>query len=204
MNERIIRVLDKIWKLDLEQQEIERVHGDKHFDFRDRVISVGPDTGNLLYVLARHSGAKTILEAGTSYGYSTLWLGAAAQENGGKVYTFDIEPKKIARAKANFEKAGLGEIITQIEGDFCTGVKNIIGALQADIVFIDALKDEYPRYFDAVFPHVRKGGLIVADNMEYPEHFKEAAFNYEKHIRKYHVSTQRLKIGWGLEVTIKK
>lgn len=203
MNKRITNVLDEIWKLDLEQQRLEKIHGDGYFDFSERVISVGPNTGNLLYILARHSGAKTILEAGTSYGYSTLWLGAAAQENGGKVYTFDVEPKKIARARANFEAAGLENTIVQVEGDFSREVGNL-GVSEADFVFIDALKEEYPKYFDAVFSHLRRNGLIIADNTEYPPHFREAADKYREHIRKYPVITQSLSIGWGIELTIKK
>ena len=203
MNEKITKVLDEIWALDLEQQELEKIHGDKHFDFSDRIISIGPDTGRLLYLLARLSGAKKFLEVGTSYGYSTLWLGVAAMENGGRVYTFEVEPKKIARAKRNFEKAGLAQVITQIDGDFVNEMGKL-DILDVDFVFIDALKDDYPKYFDAAFPFLRKNGLIIADNMEYPPHFREAADVYRKHIGNYPVITQPLSIGWGLELTVKK
>ena len=73
--------------------------------------------GRVLRQLTEAMGAETVVEIGTSSGYSTIWLALAARANGGHVYTHEIDPEKVKIARANFKKAGLDDVITIIEGD---------------------------------------------------------------------------------------
>jgi caffeoyl-CoA O-methyltransferase len=121
------------------------------------------ETGMLFNIILRHSRAQNILEIGTSSGYSTLFLADAARANGGKVTTCEYSPFKLQLAKQQFEAAGLSDYITVVEGDALTTVEPLDGPF--DFVFIDAIKEEYMFYLSMVWPKLRPGGLVVADNM---------------------------------------
>lgn len=120
--------------------------------------------GRLLRLLAESTGAKQVVEFGTSNGYSGLWFALALRTTGGKLTTFDLDPKKVDLARANFKKAGVDGIVTVIEGD---AHKEFAKAVQGpiDLVFIDAEKEGYTQYLEQVLPLVRPGGLIVAHNI---------------------------------------
>ncbi|RUT81439.1 O-methyltransferase, partial [Mesorhizobium sp. USDA-HM6] len=85
---------------------------------RDLWLAVSPETGTLLYMLARSSGARVIIEFGTSFGISTLYLAAALRDNGGgRLITTEFEPSKVVRAKANLTEGGLIDLVEIREGD---------------------------------------------------------------------------------------
>ncbi|TGR90003.1 O-methyltransferase, partial [bacterium M00.F.Ca.ET.191.01.1.1] len=85
---------------------------------RDLWLAVSPETGTLLYMLARSSGARVIIEFGTSFGISTLYLAAALRDNGGgRLITTQFEPSKVVRAKANLTEGGLIDLVEIREGD---------------------------------------------------------------------------------------
>jgi len=132
-------------------------------DLEEGLWHIPRGTGMLFNIILRHSGAKNILEIGTSSGYSTLFLADAARANGGKVITCEYSPFKIQLAKEQFEAAGLSDYIEVIEGDALTIVEQLEGPF--DFVFIDAIKEEYMFYLSMVWPKLRPGGLVVADNM---------------------------------------
>jgi caffeoyl-CoA O-methyltransferase len=121
------------------------------------------DTGMMFNLILRHSGAKRILEVGTSSGYSTLFLAEAARANGGQVVTCEMSPFKIQLARETFEKAGLSSYIELVEGNALEKVEELEGPW--DFVFLDGMKDEYMFYLAAVWPKLRPGALVVADNM---------------------------------------
>src|SRR5271169_2009612 len=85
---------------------------------KDILMAVSPETGALLYMLARGNGARAIVEFGTSFGLSTIHLAAALRDNGGgKLIGTEFEPNKLAHARANLEAAGLADLVDIREGD---------------------------------------------------------------------------------------
>ncbi len=124
---------------------------------------VSPTDGRLLRLLTEAVGAKRVVEVGTSIGYSGLWFCLALRTTGGHLYTHEIDRERIKLAKANFEKAGVSELVTIIEGDAHETVLQHKEPI--DIVFLDADKTGYIDYLQKLLPLVRPGGLIIAHNM---------------------------------------
>ncbi|MEP0843527.1 MAG: O-methyltransferase [Phycisphaerae bacterium] len=127
-----------------------------------RMLSVPPEDGRLLRLLTEAAGAKSVLEIGTSNGYSGLWFCLALKHTGGKLTTIDIDAQKVKLANANFKAAGVDDIVTVIEGDAHQVVTGLKGPF--DLVFIDAEKEGYVDYLKKTLPLVRPGGLILAHN----------------------------------------
>ncbi len=126
-------------------------------------ISVSPEAGQTLYLLAKTIGAKKILEFGALAGYSGIWLARALPEDG-QFITLEIEPKHAEVTRRNYEKAGLSDRTDVRLGD---GTKLMQDAAQDgpfDLIFIDADKENYPKYLDFALENTRSGGLIIADN----------------------------------------
>src|SRR5215472_782825 len=130
---------------------------------RDGIPSVEPDTGRLLSVLVHAMLAGAILELGTAYGYSALCM-ARAQPETGRIWTIDPDRGRTAIARRFFERAGVAERIEIIEQP-ALEVLPRLGPRQFDIVFIDALKEEYVDYLRLALPHVKRSGLVVVDNL---------------------------------------
>lgn len=126
------------------------------------MLSVPPEDGKLLRLLAESTGAKHVAEIGTSNGYSGLWLCMGLKNTGGKLTTFELDAEKVKLARAHFKEAGVDDIATVIEGDAHEQIKQLKAPL--DLVFIDAEKEGYLDYLKQVLPLVRPGGLILAHN----------------------------------------
>lgn len=120
-----------------------------------------PEVGKLLGVLARATGARSILEVGTAIGYGTLWLARGAPE--ARVATIDIEPRQLARARGYLERGGVLDRVELIEGAALDVLQRLPGPF--DLVFVDAVKEEYRRYLDLSLPRLRVGGTMVFDNL---------------------------------------
>jgi predicted O-methyltransferase YrrM len=116
--------------------------------------------------LAETTGAKRIVEIGTSSGYSTIWLALAARANDGHVFTHEIDPEKVKLATANFKKAGVDDVITIIEGDAHVTIRQHKEPI--DIVFLDAEKQGYLDYLNQLLPVIRPGGMILGHDMHRP------------------------------------
>lgn len=129
-------------------------------------IDVSPVQGKLLHLLARAAGARRILEIGTLGGYSTIWLARALPEHG-RVVTLEIDPHHAAVARANVERASVGERVEIRVGP----ALETLAALQAeagapfDLVFIDADKQNNANYVQASIGLARSGALIIVDNV---------------------------------------
>jgi len=131
-----------------------------------RYANVSTADGRLLRQLTEALGAKRVVELGTSTGESGLWFSMALRKTGGKLYTHDIDPGRIAVARENFRRAGVDDLVVITEGDaHQTAVKNTD---PIDILFIDAEKEGYDAYLRELLPYVRPGGLIIAHNMRRP------------------------------------
>jgi caffeoyl-CoA O-methyltransferase len=132
----------------------------------ERYANVSTADGRLLRQLTESLGAKRVVELGTSTGESGLWFSLALRKTDGKLYTHDIDPGRIAVARANFKKAGVEDIVVIAEGDaHQTAPRN---KDPIDILFIDAEKEGYDAYLKELLPYVRPGGLIIAHNMKRP------------------------------------
>ncbi len=140
-----------------------------------KYLAVDSEGGRMLRVLTESMGAKNVVEVGTSTGYSGLWLSMALTTTGGKLTTFEIDAKRAAQARANFEEAGVGSVVKVVEGDAHKNVAQLSGPI--DLVFIDADKEGYPDYLAKVLPLVRPGGLIVADNIDHSREYASAVTN---------------------------
>lgn len=138
---------------------------------KDYPLPVSRETGVLLYTLARTSGARNVVEFGTSFGLSTLHLAAAVRDNGGgRVITTEFEPSKAARARANLAAGGVDDLVEIREGDalqtLATDLPDTI-----DLVLLDGAKALYGDILGLLESRLRPGATIVADNADYcPEY----------------------------------
>lgn len=125
-------------------------------------------SANFLNMLIKISGAKNVVEVGTSNGYSGIWIAKALKENGGHLTTIEYYEKRIVLAEENFKKCGVDDVITIKQGSACDVLEELEGIF--DFAFIDANKGEYIKYFDIINPKLKKGGIIAADNItSHPE-----------------------------------
>jgi predicted O-methyltransferase YrrM len=164
------------------------------------LISIGPDSGAVLNILAKSSRARTILEIGTSYGYSTVFLAEAARANEGKVISLDISADKQRYAREQLTAAGLAPFVEFMTGD----AREIIASLAVslDFVLIDLWKDLYIPCFDLVYPKLSEGAFIAADNILLPEFFRDEMTVYRRHVRsKAGIETILLPVGSGIELS---
>jgi predicted O-methyltransferase YrrM len=128
---------------------------------RDGVPVVPPVTGRLLGVLVAATGARTIVEVGTATGMSGLYM-ARALPAGGRIISFDVDPDRQAAARAHFERAGVADRFDLRLQDAREGLPAV--DVPVDLAFIDGVKQQYADYLVRIVPHLRVGGLVVADN----------------------------------------
>jgi predicted O-methyltransferase YrrM len=124
--------------------------------------SISPAQGMLLHLLARSSGARSILEIGTLGGYSTIWL-ARALPPGGRLVSLEADPEHARAARANVARAGLDGSVEIVLGRALDTLPGLEGPF--DLVFLDADKEHNPEYLQWALELSRPGTLIVADNV---------------------------------------
>jgi len=129
---------------------------------RRGMMNVPVEDGRLLRLLTETTGARHVVEIGTSNGYSGIWFCLGLRATGGKLTTHEINAERAALARENFKRAGVEDIVTLVEGDAHKEITKLKGPI--DIVFIDADKAGYMDYLNKVLPLVRPGGLIIAHN----------------------------------------
>jgi predicted O-methyltransferase YrrM len=159
-------------------------------------LSVPPQDGAALRLLAEVANAKNIVEIGTSTGYSGLWFCLALQKTGGHLTTFEIDHERAAMARGHFLDAGVDNLVTQVEGDAHEQVAKL--KTPVDVAFIDADKAGYVDYLHKLLPLVRPGGLILAHNLDMvPDYVKAVTTNPA-------LVTIFFMQGAGLAVTLRK
>ncbi|MBZ9648546.1 class I SAM-dependent methyltransferase [Sphingobium sp. 3R8] len=168
-----------------EQVRLMRSKADyRHFyaQLKDYALPVSRDAGKLLYMLARATAARSIVEFGTSFGLSTLHLASALRDNGGgSLITSEFEPSKIARARDNLTAGGLVDLVEFREGDaletLATDLPETI-----DVLLLDGAKSLYRDILALVESRLRIGAVIVADNADhcpdYLDHVHDPANGY--------------------------
>lgn len=141
---------------------------------KDAFLAVSPETGQLLYMLARASRARSIVEFGTSFGLSTLHLAAALKDNGGgRLIGTEFEPRKVEQARAHIAQAGLSAFVELRAGDALETLSKDLPD-EVDFLLLDGAKALYPRILALVEPRLVPGALIVADNADHcPDYVAE-------------------------------
>jgi predicted O-methyltransferase YrrM len=212
------KIFQILANLDL-QSDLER-SGKVNISHEDSMLAITNDTGKFLNILLSAINCNRILEVGTSVGYSTLWMALTLLQNKESlanlersILTIEKSPSKIKRAKKNFEDAGIMNMVEIVEGNALAVLDHLAEKISNDtiwnnipfdFVFLDADKENLIRYFDLVLPMVRKGGLIVTDNILLPQDYKLSMTEYVNHVRaKKDVQSVTVPIGYGEEVSLK-
>ncbi|MBO9096858.1 MULTISPECIES: O-methyltransferase [unclassified Rhizobium] len=200
MDDKVRAVLDHYHEVIRKQQNEPREMppGGRDGGLDQRMRAVGPATGQLLNILAKSIKAPTILEIGTSFGYSGIWLGEAARASGGRLITMELHAYKTDYARKMAERAGLDSFIDFKVGDAIEMISQLPDRI--DFILLDLWKDLYVPCLEAFYPKLSRGAIIVADNMVRGGYgdMKE----YAARIRAMPgISSVMLPVGSGLEVS---
>ena len=172
-----------------------------HRFLADKLVALDRDKAEFCYLLCRSLGARRVVECGTSFGVSTLYLAAAVRDNGGGVVIgTEHEPAKAAAARAHFAEAGLSEYVDLREGDLRETLKDVGGPV--DFMLMDIWVEMARPALELVAPRLRPGAIVVADNTTSVRGPYQAFFDYiadpENGLR-----TMTLPFAGGLELTVK-
>lgn len=171
-------------------------------DVDQLLLSVGEDAAELMRSLVIGLGAKMIVELGTSYGFSTLYLADAARRTGGKVHTYDVAAYKQAWARERLAEAGLDGFVEWHTGDAVALLADQPGPV--DFALLDIWKDLYVPCLDRLYPLLGENGVILADNMLIPVQARADAEAYQAAVRtKPGMQSVLLPVGQGLELSCK-
>jgi predicted O-methyltransferase YrrM len=166
---------------------------------KDAYIPIDADQGRALYAMARAARAKTIVEFGTSFGISAIYLAAAARDNGGRFIGTEFEPEKAAKAREHLAQAGLLDVAEILEGDARETLKSVEGPI--DFLLLDGWKDLCLPVLAQLESQIPPGGVILCDDIS---GFKRTLRPYLDYVRgtpaKY--VSQLLPLGDGLEYSV--
>src|SRR5258705_3547864 len=169
----------------------------------DKLVALDRDKAEFCYQLCRASNARRIVEAGTSYGVSTLYLAAAVRDNvdvaggDGVVIGTEYEPKKANAARAHFERAGLSRFIDLREGDLRETLKQINGPV--DFMLVDIWITMARPALELVTPHLRSGAIVISDNTE---RYRSEYADYLAFLDAHDFRTMTLPFDGGLEMSV--
>ena len=156
--------------------------------------------GALLNLLIKEAGARRILEVGSSFGYSTIWLAAAARAVHGKVISLELKAAKTEYATAQLTRAGLADFVEFRVGDALTTLAELPGPF--DLVLIDLWKNLYVPVFELLHPKLAPGALVIADNMIEPASARPHAQAYRHAVHcARDMSSVLLPVGNGIELS---
>jgi predicted O-methyltransferase YrrM len=171
----------------------------------DKLVALDRDKAELCYQLCRALGARRIVEIGTSFGVSTLYLAAALRDTlktGGEgiVIGTEYEPAKAAAARAHFDEAGLSRFIDLREGDLRQTLTTLEGPV--DFVLVDIWIAMARPAIEIVTPHLRPGAIVLCDNTEqYRDHYADYFDFINAPANRFRTMT--LPFGGGLELSVR-
>jgi len=164
------------------------------------LLPVGRAAGMLMNLIVKGAKARRILEVGSSYGYSTIWLAEAARAVDGRVISLELRSAKTEYARAQLERAQLERCVEFRVGDALASLAQLAGPF--DFVLLDLWKDMYVPVFELLYPKLAAGAVIVADNMLHPEGARPHALAYRERVRAApEMSSVLLAVGNGLEIS---
>ncbi len=126
-------------------------------------LAVSEEDGRFLRLVVASTNAKRVLEIGAASGYSAIWMGLGLRQTGGRLTTIEYDAARAKEAQENVRRAGLSDVVTVVAGDAFKEIPKLQGNF--DLVFLDAWKPDYKKFFDIVFPRVNPGGLFLAHNV---------------------------------------
>lgn len=133
---------------------------------RKAYLAIGPEFGRLLCTLVRATRAQRVVEFGTSFGVSTIYLASALRDNGGgKLITTEFDPEKTEQAKRNLTEAGLVDLVEFRVGDALETLAELSG--ETDMVFLDGAKELYLNVLRLLEPTLRSGAIVASDNTDH-------------------------------------
>ena len=142
-------------------------------------VKVGYEAGELMYTTARAINARRVVEFGTGFGFSTIYLALAVRDNGGgTVFSAEIEPTKIDVASANLTDAGLRNFVEFRMGDALETLRDVEAPI--DMVLLDGWNEAYIPIVELLKPKLRFGSVVFADNVKF---FKNGLRPYVEHMR---------------------
>jgi predicted O-methyltransferase YrrM len=166
----------------------------------DWLIPIGRQSAQLLSNLIKGQGARTIVELGASYGYSTIWFAEAARATGGRVISFELYTSKVEYIRPRLDQAGLAPFVEFRIGDAREHLLSLDGPV--DFVLIDLWKDLYIPCFDLVFPRLGAGAFVAADNILEPPAYRDMGELYRQHVRASgRFDSVLLPVGSGIELS---
>jgi predicted O-methyltransferase YrrM len=199
---RVLTVLREYEAREQRENELMQTLSDEEQGRRrdEMLLPVGPATGLLLNLLIKESGARRILEVGSSYGYSTVWLADAARATSGHVTSLELVAAKTEYGGAQLARVGLREYVQFEIGDALASLERLPGPF--DFALIDLWKNLYVPVFELLHPKLTPGAIIVADNMLKPLGVRPQAQAYRERVRAAAGMTSvLLPVGNGLEVS---
>lgn len=177
----------------------EGLDDDAHAFFADKLVALDADKAEFCHLLCRAMRARRVVEVGTSYGVSTLYLADAVRANGGgTVVATEHEATKAAAARTNFAEAGLNDLVELREGDLRETLKALEGPI--DFVLMDIWTEMARPAMELITPHLRAGAAVVCDNTT---QFREAYQPYFDFVGRAGFVTRTLPFEGGLELTVK-
>jgi len=141
-------------------------------NFKRIGLNTAHSDAQFLRIMVESTNAKRGLEVGSCNGYGSMFMGMAFERNGGQLVTLEIDPKFVKECRENLKKTGLDKTVECVEGDALKVIPELKG--EFDFVFIDAQKQDYYKYFQAISPKLKVGAVIVADNViQYADAMKD-------------------------------
>jgi predicted O-methyltransferase YrrM len=194
------RVLEHYRQRMVAESSLQATSGfDEHAHRGELLLPAGEEVANLMVDLIVGLKAQTLVEVGTSYGFSTLFLAEAARRTDGRLFTYEIHAGKQAYAQERISDAGLSEYVQWELGDAVALLEMQPGPV--DFVLLDLWKDLYIPCFDILYPILKEGGVIVADNMYFPEVFRKPTAAYRAAVRaKPDMQAVLLPLGQGIDL----
>lgn len=164
------------------------------------LLPVGRAAATLMNLIIKEGEAQRILEVGSSYGYSTIWLAEAARATGGKVISLELRAAKVEYARTQLARAQLENFVDFRIGDALDSIAQLPGPF--DFVLLDIWKDMYVPAFERLYPKLARGAIVVADNMLQPESARAHARAYRERVKQAaDMTSVLLAVGNGLEVS---
>jgi predicted O-methyltransferase YrrM len=200
MDEAVLRVLkDYEARMARETPIIEKGGPDLIARRDEFLLPVGPATATILNLLIKGAKAKVILEVGSSYGYSTMYLAEAARETGGKVISLELVEEKVRYAREQLARAKLEKFVDFRLGSALDTLAQLDGPFE--FVLIDLWKDLYVPCLELIYDKLAPGALVAADNMLLPVMVRADAEKYQRRVRELEFDTLLLSVGSGIELS---